>query len=98
MKHIITPDWVKDAVIYQIFPDRFARSERVPKPSNLESWDSPPTRFGFKGGDLLGVAERLDSTKTDKQRTSNIIKDMNSSITEVKESINHLKRRIEQAG
>ena len=55
-----TPDWVKDAVFYQIFPDRFARSERVPKPSNLEPWDSPPTIHGFKGGDLLGVAERLD--------------------------------------
>jgi cyclomaltodextrinase len=57
---IVTPDWVKGAVFYQIFPDRFARSERVPKPSNLEPWDSPPTVFGFKGGDLLGVAERLD--------------------------------------
>lgn len=54
------PDWVQDAVFYQIFPDRFARSERVPKPSNLEPWDSPPTHHGFKGGDLLGVAERLD--------------------------------------
>jgi len=57
--NIVTPDWVKDAVFYQIFPDRFARSERVPKPPNLESWDSPPTALGFKGGDLLGVAERL---------------------------------------
>ncbi len=60
MTHIVTPDWVKDAVFYQIFPDRFARSERVPKPSHLEPWDSPPTVHGFKGGDLLGVAERLD--------------------------------------
>jgi cyclomaltodextrinase len=58
--NIKTPDWVKDAVFYQIFPDRFARSERVPKPSNLEPWDSPPTVYGFKGGDLLGVAEHLD--------------------------------------
>jgi len=57
---IVTPDWVKDAVFYQIFPDRFARSERVPKPANLEPWDSPPTIYGFKGGDLLGVAEHLD--------------------------------------
>jgi cyclomaltodextrinase len=57
---ITTPDWVKDAVFYQIFPDRFARSERMPKPSNLEDWDSPPTVYGFKGGDLTGVAERLD--------------------------------------
>jgi glycosidase len=55
-----TPEWVQDAVFYQIFPDRFAKSERVPKPSNLEPWDSPPTVHGFKGGDLLGVAERLD--------------------------------------
>ena len=55
-----TPDWVKDAIFYQIFPDRFATSERVEKPHNLESWDSPPTTFGFKGGDLLGVVEHLD--------------------------------------
>lgn len=53
------PDWVKDAVFYQIFPDRFAHSERIAKPSNLESWDSTPTRYGFKGGDLLGIAEHL---------------------------------------
>jgi cyclomaltodextrinase len=57
---IITPKWVKDAIFYQIFPDRFARSERVPKPANLEKWDSPPTVYGFKGGDLIGVTERLD--------------------------------------
>jgi neopullulanase len=56
----ITPGWVKDAVFYQIFPDRFATSDRVPKPSNLEPWDSPPTIHGFKGGDLLGVVEHLD--------------------------------------
>ena len=55
-----TPEWVKDAVFYQIFPDRFARSERVPKPTNIEPWDSPPTAHGFKGGDLLGVVEHLD--------------------------------------
>ena len=57
---IQTPEWVKDAVFYQIFPDRFARSTRVEKISNLESWDMPPTVYGFKGGDLLGVAEHLD--------------------------------------
>ena len=57
---IETPDWVRDSVFYQIFPDRFARSERVVPPGPLEPWDSPPTREGFKGGDLLGVAEHLD--------------------------------------
>ena len=54
------PAWVADAVFYQIFPDRFARSLEVPQPTNLEPWDSPPTRHGYKGGDLLGVSERLD--------------------------------------
>ena len=58
--HFSTPDWVKNAIFYQIFPDRFAFSERVIKPDNLEAWDAPPTVYGFKGGDLLGVAEHLD--------------------------------------
>jgi neopullulanase len=54
------PAWVSDAVFYQIFPDRFARSGRVPPPGPLEEWDSPPTTYGFKGGDLYGVADHLD--------------------------------------
>lgn len=54
------PAWVADAVFYQVFPDRFARSDRVVAPGPLEPWDAPPTRHGFKGGDLLGLAERLD--------------------------------------
>jgi len=55
-----TPDWVKNAVFYQIFPDRFAKSDSLEKPTYLEPWDSPLTRTGFKGGDLLGVYEKLD--------------------------------------
>jgi cyclomaltodextrinase / maltogenic alpha-amylase / neopullulanase len=53
------PDWVQDAIFYQIFPDRFARSERMPNPG-FEPWEAPPTHHGFKGGDLYGIAERLD--------------------------------------
>jgi cyclomaltodextrinase len=60
MTNIHTPDWVKHAVFYQIFPDRFAKSDQVAKPNNLQSWDSPPTAEGYKGGDLLGVVEHLD--------------------------------------
>jgi cyclomaltodextrinase len=59
-----TPEWVKHAVFYQIFPDRFARTRRRPLPPemqvSLEPWESPPTLDGYKGGDLWGVAERLD--------------------------------------
>jgi cyclomaltodextrinase / maltogenic alpha-amylase / neopullulanase len=59
-----TPDWVQDAIFYQIFPDRFARSSRNPA-SNLpfEPWDSPPTPHGYKGGDLYGIVEKLDYLK-----------------------------------
>jgi cyclomaltodextrinase / maltogenic alpha-amylase / neopullulanase len=57
---IRTPDWVKDAIFYQIFPDRFAKSTKVPKSSNLEDWDSLPTPHGYNGGDLYGVIEHLD--------------------------------------
>jgi glycosidase len=60
MVDVRTPAWVTDAVFYQIFPDRFAKSARLAKPSNLEPWDSPPTMRGYKGGDLLGVVEHLD--------------------------------------
>ncbi|GAC1471592.1 MAG: glycoside hydrolase family 13 protein [Chloroflexota bacterium] len=58
--HFATPTWVQDAVFYQIFPDRFAASTSIRKPSHLEAWDSTPTYHGFKGGDLLGVVEHLD--------------------------------------
>ena len=53
------PAWVRDAIFYEIFPDRFAGSGRVPKPGALEPWEAPPTLHGFKGGDLLGIVEHL---------------------------------------
>lgn len=55
-----TPDWVRDAVFYQIFPDRFARGRESASSPGLEEWAVPPTSTGFKGGDLYGIAEHLD--------------------------------------
>jgi GTPase SAR1 family protein len=46
--------------------------------------------------DLAAVADRLDSTKADKQRTLEILKEMDQSTAEVKGSIGHLRKRIEQ--
>jgi len=60
MTNITTPEWVKDAVFYQIFPDRFAKSERVQKSNCLQKWGSRPTVKGYQGGDLLGIVEHLD--------------------------------------
>jgi alpha-glucosidase len=71
------PDWTRDAIVYQVFPDRFAvgdpnlavrdgeyvlrghRSRKLP-------FEAPPLSYrearclDFRGGDLIGVRERLD--------------------------------------
>jgi cyclomaltodextrinase / maltogenic alpha-amylase / neopullulanase len=54
------PAWVKDAIFYQIFPDRFANGEPARSPENVEPWGSPPTIHNFMGGDLKGVIDHLD--------------------------------------
>lgn len=65
------PTWMADAVMYQVFPDRFARSAAAddhPTPDWAipASWDDPvdPALPGrsqqFYGGDLDGVTEHLD--------------------------------------
>ena len=57
-----TPDWVKNAVFYQIFPDRFARSPRMKHVPGIQfkSWGSPPEEQGYQGGDLYGIVDKLD--------------------------------------
>jgi neopullulanase len=55
---------VRDAIFYQIFPDRFARSLSVPKPAHLDEWGAPPTPHAYQGGDLIGVVEKLDYLTT----------------------------------
>jgi len=57
-----TPDWVKQAVFYQIFPDRFARSQQTiqDKGITFQPWGTPPEEQGYQGGDLYGILEKLD--------------------------------------
>lgn len=57
------PDWVADAIVYQVFPDRFCRGHD-PRPGfaalpGLDPWDAPPALHGYKGGNLFGIIERL---------------------------------------
>lgn len=54
------PDWIQDAVFYQIFPDRFANGDTSNDPVNVLPWGSPPSRNHFQGGDLRGVLQKLD--------------------------------------
>ncbi|SHK31017.1 Glycosidase [Anaerobranca californiensis DSM 14826] len=53
-------DWVREAIFYQIFPDRFANGDKGNDPENLVSWDSNPTFNSFYGGDLQGIIDNLD--------------------------------------
>jgi cyclomaltodextrinase len=54
------PAWVKDAVFYQIFPERFANGDPSLNPEKTEDWGGKPTPTNFFGGDLQGVLDRLD--------------------------------------
>ncbi|MFC4098204.1 alpha-glycosidase [Paenibacillus xanthanilyticus] len=58
------PSWVKDAVFYQIFPDRFANGDATNDPEEVEAWGGKPTRENYFGGDLQGVIDKLDYLET----------------------------------
>lgn len=54
------PEWVKESVVYQIFPERFANGDASNDPKQTEIWGSKPEYNNFFGGDLQGVREHLD--------------------------------------
>lgn len=67
------PDWGRDGVVYQVFPDRFARSAAADRRETPEwaipaGWDDevlfegddPRTPLQLFGGDLDGITEHLD--------------------------------------
>ena len=54
------PEWVKDAVFYQIFPERFFNGDSSNDPKNIEPWGQLPTYKSFYGGDIQGIIEKLD--------------------------------------
>lgn len=71
-----TPEWLQNAVIYQIFPDRFSNGDKTNDPQPTEpdvygspivlhqDWNAlpsqPPRGADFFGGDLKGVLDKLD--------------------------------------
>jgi hypothetical protein len=55
MKHS-APDWAKEAIFYQIVPERFANGDISNDPDNTEPWGGQPTNDNFFGGDLLWMA------------------------------------------
>ena len=70
-----TPDWVKGAVMYQIYVDRFYNGDKSndvetgeyyyigDKTIKVDDWDKYPATMGvreFYGGDLQGVIDKMD--------------------------------------
>lgn len=73
-ENMTTPDWLKGGIMYQIFPDRFAKSgifrEYVPADRQIHTdWNETPnwkpdhrgqiTNSDFFGGDLKGIEQKL---------------------------------------
>ncbi|AWB44827.1 alpha-glycosidase [Paenibacillus sp. CAA11] len=54
------PEWAKEAVFYQIMPERFANGDPSNDPKGVQPWGGKPTRENFFGGDLQGVLDHLD--------------------------------------
>jgi neopullulanase len=56
------PDWVRETVWYQIFPERFANGNPDNDPENSQAWqsDAAPGKADFYGGDLQGIIDHLD--------------------------------------
>ncbi len=42
------PEWVQDAIFYQIFPDRFANGDLDNDPPNSVRWGSPQQAGVFR--------------------------------------------------
>ena len=73
-----TPDFLKGGIIYQIFPDRFYKSEKkktgVPNSRVMREWGEEPFwhesqmnglwNNDYFGGDLKGIEEKLDYIKS----------------------------------
>lgn len=59
-----TVAWMKEAVFYQIFVDRFAMGNFSKDDSYINmTWEDKPSPVSFAGGDLLGIGDKLDYLK-----------------------------------
>ena len=57
-------EWMKDAVFYQIFPERFRRGDFSKDDSYInQAWEDLPKPNSFAGGDLKGIIEKLNHIK-----------------------------------
>lgn len=61
-----SPSWLKEAICYQIFPDRFFREEKgepVSEETKLSSWGEKPGKKSFFGGNIRGITMKIPYLK-----------------------------------
>jgi cyclomaltodextrinase / maltogenic alpha-amylase / neopullulanase len=58
-QRIQVPAWVRDAIFYEIFPERFANGNPENNHPKARDWSGKPEFFNFWGGDLAGIQEHL---------------------------------------
>jgi glycosidase len=56
----VTPAWMHGAVVYQIFPERFANGDPRNDPPGAAAWGTSPLATRFLGGDLQGITAHVD--------------------------------------
>jgi len=54
----------ESGIIYQIFPDRFKRSEDLKLNIKLKKWGTKPNRSEFFGGNIKGIIEEIPYIKS----------------------------------
>ena len=58
VQDFVTPDWAKNAIVYQVMIDRFCDGD----PSN--NYDLSYEQTGYQGGDLQGIINKLNYIKS----------------------------------
>lgn len=54
------PEWAKNAIFYQIMPDRFANGDTTNDPESVQPWGEKPSGESHFGGDLQGILDHID--------------------------------------
>jgi cyclomaltodextrinase / maltogenic alpha-amylase / neopullulanase len=57
------PEWVKDSIFYEIFPDRFRNGNTDNDPEKVEPWGARPCPGSFFGGDFDGIIDKIGYLK-----------------------------------
>ncbi len=59
-----TPDWAKDTIWYQIFPDRFCNGDMSRNPHGMKPWKCETVHYrDVYGGDLRGIRNKIPYLK-----------------------------------